>query len=598
MPGLFPPLFAATAGDVARWVLAGLGVVVLFGLSIFVHEGGHFAAAKWLGLRADVFSIGFGPALWKKRRGGTEYRISAFPFGGYVALPQLDPAGMARIQGAADGGDKGGGGQGPGGGTPPPAAWWKRLVVAVAGPACNLAFAVPLALLVRALPPVENPAMSFGGAVIGAVEAESAAARAGLRPGDMVLRVADRPVASWSDLVQEVHLCSEDGFAALSVSNVVDGEVRPVRAPVARDAALAVGTWRIPGIAPAEACGAGRIVPGSAAARAGVAENDVLLSVGGLRGVSPESFGSLLAREAENAPDGRIALSVLRGRDVLHLSADAAFDAAFDADDPAFAPGVRILSTLEGLPAAEAGLLPGDRVDTVGGVAAETAAQVVSAIRDSGCVPLEIGFTRFGPDGEEEALSATVVPVLRDADDGEGERPMIGASLGGLSGPGAESIGRLLGFGIVPAGVRSYVPPWSRHRSPLAQLRGDAAAVWRVFGPLFGHRHKGELGKIATSLGGPVIILSSLWTWLLASFAAAMGFIRFLNVNLAIVNLLPIPVLDGGHVVFALWRGVFGREIPPRVVNALVNAFGVLILALFALLTGCDFLRLALRFGS
>lgn len=598
MPGLFAPFFAATAGDVTRWVLAGLGVILLFGLSIFVHEGGHFAAAKWLGLRADVFSIGFGPALWKKRRGGTEYRISAFPFGGYVALPQLDPAGMARLQGGADGSGAGGEESGPDAETPPPAVWWKRLVVAVAGPACNLAFAVPLALLVRALPPVENPAISFGGAVIGAVAPESDAARAGLRPGDMVLRVADRPVAAWSDLVQEVHLCSEDGFATLSVSNIIDGEVHPIRVPVTRDSAVAVGTWRIAGISSAEACGAGHVIPGSAAARAGVAENDVLLSVGGRRGVSPESFGSLLAREAETSPDGRIALSVLRGRDVLQLTADAAFDAAFDADDPQFAPGVRIVSTLEGLPAAQAGLQAGDRIDSVGGVAAETAAQVVSEIRRSECAPLEIRFTRFGPGGEAQTMAATVTPVLRDGDDGEGERPMIGASLGGLSGPGAESVGRLIGFGIVPASVQSYVPPWSRHRAPLAQLRGDAAAVWRVFGPLFGHRHKGELGKIATSLGGPVIILSSLWTWLLASFAAAMGFIRFLNVNLAIVNLLPIPVLDGGHVVFALWRGVFGREIPPRVVNALVNAFGVLIIALFALLTGCDFLRLALRFGS
>ena len=588
MPGFVAPLFAATAGEVARWVLAAFGVVFLFGLSIVVHEGGHFAAAKLLGLRADVFSVGFGPALWKKRVGGTEYRVSAIPFGGYVALPQLDPAGMARLQGDA------GGGEAP----PPPAVWWKRLIVAVAGPACNLALAVPLALLVRALPPVEHPAMAFGGAVLGEVAPDSAAADAGLRPGDMVLRVADRPVAAWSDLVQEVHLCSEDGFVSLAVSNVVDGEVRAVRAPVSRDAGVAVGTWRIAGISPAGACGVGRVVPGSAAERAGLGEGDVLLSVGGRRGVSPEAFGDLLRAAAESSPDGKIGLGILRGRDVAEIPADADFGADFESFDPRFAPGVHVVSTQAGMPAEKAGLEAGDRIDSVGGAAAESAEQVVAAIRAAGCNPLEIRATRFGEDGSERALAVTLVPVLRDPADGGGERPMIGAGIGDASGARAGSLRTLLGFGIVPAPVQSYVPPWSRHRAPLDQLRGDAAAVWRVFGPLFGHRHKGELGKIATSLGGPVIILSSLWTWLLASFAAAMGFIRFLNVNLAIVNLLPIPVLDGGHVVFALWRGIFGREIPPRVVNALVNAFGVLIIALFALLTGCDALRLYLRFGS
>ena len=393
MPGFVAPLFAATAGEVARWVLAAFGVVFLFGLSIVVHEGGHFAAAKLLGLRADVFSVGFGPALWKKRAGGTEYRVSAIPFGGYVALHQLDPAGMARLQGDA------GGGEAP----PPPAVWWKRLIV------------------------------------LGEVAPDSAAADAGLRPGDMVLRVADRPVAAWSDLVQEVHLCSEDGFVSLAVSNVVDGEVRAVRAPVSRDAGVAVGTWRIAGISPAGACGLGRVVPGSAAERAGLGEGDVLLSVGGRRGVSPEAFGDLLRAAAESSPDGKIGLGILRGRDVAEIPADADFGADFESFDPRFAPGVHVVSTQAGMPAEKAGLEVGDRIDSVGGAAAESAEQVVSAIRAAGCNPLEIRATRFGEDGSEQELAVTLVPVLRDPADGGGERPMIGAGIGDASGARAGS---------------------------------------------------------------------------------------------------------------------------------------------------------------
>ena len=84
------------------FLLAALAVLLLFSLTILVHEGGHFLAARALGLRADVFALGFGPALWKRRVRGTEYRINAIPFGGYVALPQLDPSGMDAIQSGGD----------------------------------------------------------------------------------------------------------------------------------------------------------------------------------------------------------------------------------------------------------------------------------------------------------------------------------------------------------------------------------------------------------------------------------------------------------------------------------------------------------------
>ena len=93
-------------------------------------------------------------------------------------------------------------------------------------------------------------------------------------------------------------------------------------------------------------------------------------------------------------------------------------------------------------------------------------------------------------------------------------------------------------------------------------------------------------------------ILSSMWLWFLTSFTATLAFVRFLNVNLAIINLLPIPVLDGGHIVFALWRGLTGRELPARVIELLVNAFTVLILLLFAWLSLHDVWSLSRLFGG
>jgi regulator of sigma E protease len=72
-----------------------LAFIILFGFSIFVHELGHFLMALRCGMVVDTFSLGFGPAIWKRKIRGVIYKIGWIPFGGYVALPQLDPSGMA-----------------------------------------------------------------------------------------------------------------------------------------------------------------------------------------------------------------------------------------------------------------------------------------------------------------------------------------------------------------------------------------------------------------------------------------------------------------------------------------------------------------------
>ena len=187
-----PIVAVITFSKVAGWILAALAVILFFSLTILIHEGGHFLAARWLGLRVDAFSLGFGPALWKRRINGVEYKVGAFPFGGYVALPQLDPAGMQTLQGDAHADPAVPAEKKTPAPAIPPAVWWKRIIVAVAGPAGNVLFAVVLALLVSVLPPVVPEALRFDGAVIGEVLEGSDAEAAGLRRGDRVLRVSNR----------------------------------------------------------------------------------------------------------------------------------------------------------------------------------------------------------------------------------------------------------------------------------------------------------------------------------------------------------------------------------------------------------------------
>ncbi len=160
-----------------------LAFIVVLGITITIHEFGHFAMAKLLKIRVMVFSIGFGPRLVGFVRGGTEYRISPFPIGGYVKM-----AGETfdeERQGKPDeflSHPK-----------------WHRFLVAVAGPFMNIALAVVI-LCVSYLGGVYVPRYHKEPAVVGPVAVNSIAYRSGLRTGDRVISVRHINVWTWEDM--------------------------------------------------------------------------------------------------------------------------------------------------------------------------------------------------------------------------------------------------------------------------------------------------------------------------------------------------------------------------------------------------------------
>ena len=170
-----------------------IACILLFSFAIFIHEFGHFVAAKLLGLRVDRFSIGFGPALWKKTVGGVEYRISAIPFGGYVSLPQLDPEGTKALEG----------GDAKDGETLKEASPLARIIVAFAGPFGNIVLAVILAFVLSAVPSAHFGEMP---AEIGDVLPDGPAAAGGMLPGDRVTAVNGHPVGTWTEMQTEVQI--------------------------------------------------------------------------------------------------------------------------------------------------------------------------------------------------------------------------------------------------------------------------------------------------------------------------------------------------------------------------------------------------------
>ncbi len=158
-------------------------VVVVLGFMIFIHEAGHFMAAKSFGVRVMVFSLGFGKTLLHFKRGDTDYRISALPFGGYVKMAGDDPAEVRQ-------GDLGEFLSQP---------RWHRFVIVIMGPAMNVLLAV---LLLTGLYKFhfQRPSYLERPARIGDVDAGSSAAQAGIQPGDVILRFGNMRNPKWEDV--------------------------------------------------------------------------------------------------------------------------------------------------------------------------------------------------------------------------------------------------------------------------------------------------------------------------------------------------------------------------------------------------------------
>ncbi|MGB7585232.1 MAG: RIP metalloprotease RseP [Terriglobales bacterium] len=172
-----------------EFLTAVVAVGVVLGFMILIHEFGHYAAAKLLGVRVEVFSIGFGKRLLGFKRGDTDYRISALPLGGYVKMSGENPMDER---------------------TGDPAEFlshprWHRFIIAIAGPSMNILLAIGLLTGVYMVH-FEYPAYLDRPAVIGWVEQDSPAAKLGLRPGDRIIRIDDVQNPTWEQVEPKVEM--------------------------------------------------------------------------------------------------------------------------------------------------------------------------------------------------------------------------------------------------------------------------------------------------------------------------------------------------------------------------------------------------------
>ncbi|MFA7157974.1 MAG: RIP metalloprotease RseP [Kiritimatiellia bacterium] len=433
-----------------------LAVLVLFGLCILIHELGHFIAARAFGMVVETFSIGFGPAIWKKKIGGITYKIGVFPIGGYVALPQMDPSGPAAQ--AADASGKKDEPASP----VPRVSPWKKIVVAVAGAAGNMLLAYIIAWIVFVAGKPSAPAERS--AAVGFVETNSEAYAQGVRIGDEIIFINGRAVGNWQDVIQE---------------------------------------------------------------NARFEEVEMLVKSAGLT-------NAVALRTEKN----QLGFRVVPGLHNITLC--------------------KVLSVEAGSSAAGAGIQSGDLVRTVEGVEVLSIDHLIALISGQPEQPLDVAVERSGA-----ILSMQVTPRF----DPDLQRARIGIRFD----PYAVDTDRVV------------------HIAPGAQIKSHSLVIIRVLHSLVTPK---EAKATSQALGGPLMIIYMLQDMVRKGIIIALWFTCLLNVNLAILNLLPLPVLDGGHVVFALFEIITRRPVPAKFVLILDQVFfGLLILAI-VLITGRDLKRL------
>jgi regulator of sigma E protease len=545
-----------------------LTFIIVLGVLVFFHELGHFIAAKLCGVYCDRFSLGMPPRIFGIRIGETDYCLGALPIGGYVKMAGQQDMPSSEEEHAEEFAHV------------PPERWfsnkpvWQRAIILAAGPLMNIVLAVGLYGIVAAVGD-EVPVTKFESR-IGFVEKDSPASRAKLYPvdasgqfdysgdpvaigwqtGDRIESVNGNPVSSIADVAFAAALAGE------GVVNVVlsrpdgAGGVSRFASPVTP---AIVGNSEHPrfGVLAFDAAYVAEVLPDTPAAEAGIVPEDVIILANG-KVVDKITFAEMVQEMSESE---ELTLTVERGGATREVTLkprligrldEVVFDPPlFSTDDetrsqrPVIAMAPKTADTDQEAPAS-ARLLRYDEVLEVNGQ------------------PATVGL--LGDTIENNAGNPLTLNVRRPA--------ILWGLWRGESFETIELTPKAVGVvGVVWGSQTTF------HRVPLLRvvpeaLKESSRALARTVSVL--------VGLVTTNispdnLGGPIMIAR------LTSEAASMGFswlfelTAFISINLAVFNLLPLPVLDGGHLAFLAVEAVRKKPVSLRVA-LIVQQAGVFLL--------------------
>lgn len=287
---------------------------VVLGFMILIHEFGHYAAAKYFGVRVEVFSIGFGKRLFGFRRGETDYRISVIPLGGYVKMAGENPMDER---------------------TGDPAEFlshprWQRFIVAVAGPAMNILLAFALWVGVFMVH-YEYPAVFDGAAFVGWVSPNTPAANAGVQPGDQIVQIDDIKNPNWEQILFKEELSPNQPLKVVLKRGSETLDLTMAPQPFGRNQMGVLG-W----IPKEPSFTATMIEPDMPAAKAGMKIGDEILTVNGQDIPALESLVDMLSR----TKDAPLDIVVLRNNQKLSFKVQPVLSPGSPGGEPRYRIGL------------------------------------------------------------------------------------------------------------------------------------------------------------------------------------------------------------------------------------------------------------------
>ncbi|RKU16718.1 RIP metalloprotease RseP [Candidatus Poribacteria bacterium] len=555
--------------------------IVSLGFLIFIHELGHFYAAKRCGIKVNTFSIGFGPKIVGIQRGETEYKISVFPFGGYVQMEGENPSEQTGAPGEFASASLG-----------------SRAFVVAAGPVVNLVFGVLVYWLVFTIGFNTGTARLIGGLTglplgekkavqVGWVSDDGPGAAGGIMPGDTLISINGESIRHWS-IFQTRILTSPNKELELVVER--DGErqtlsVKPE--PIPEGVRGDIGKIRVTDGSEIEVS---HIRKGSFAADAGLQVGDVIESINGERLYNTPYFGYGVWHPSANWTDEKYKAFYKRvfGHHELDPSANWIFQKykalykRINENPEALTLGIRradqmltfalpvnwhvIASVQEGSIAADAGIQNGDVLTTLNGKLIDQTT-LYHQLQTTANQPFEISLMR---DGNPQRVT---LGGETQTSNGDADLPRFGlmwqASLSGMqldrkTAP-LQEYNLFTGFG---KGVEAT---WL-----------TCTAIGRTLQQLIG-------GEVSPKyLAGPVGITHMTGRFSRLGLSSLIFFVGFISINLAIVNLLPIPIADGGQLLFCAVEKIRGKPMPRRAQEIVQQVSVVLLIAFFLYVTWFD----------
>ena len=515
--------------NILRVGLIVFEVLLIFNLLIIVHELGHFLAARWRGLHVDKFGVWFGRPILKRTIGGVEFSLGWIPAGGFVLLPQM--ATMEAVEGKA----------GVSGSDLPPIKPLDKIIVAAAGPIFSFLLALLFATIVWMVgrPMAEADTTT----TVGYVAPDVPAAKAGFKPGDKILEVDGHPVTRFNGMVDSISwyvVRSEGAVIPFKVQRgdqiltINSGFEKPETSGWERKSLRQVGLQ--PAITPIIA----KVAPDSEAAKAGLEANDEVIDIGGEKIYYLKQISEWAQQHAGQA----LPLTVIRDGRTFHVDMH---------------PGRLVISgIIKNSPADVAKLEAGDKI---------------IAVNDAQIYDID-AINQFVDANPEQVLTLTVErgnqtiavrirPAIPDRPIAQEGRvhPIIGF----YTGENTDGI-------TWDAGGKMT----TSHISPIEQVSAGVETVTNTIGALLSPQSDIKLQHMS----GPVMIMRTYYLLFQSEFGwqLALWFSVVFNINLAIINLLPIPVLDGGHILLAILEAIRRRPLNIRVLEVLQGACAILLI--------------------